>query len=98
MPDIYNVPERVSAGSPSPVPNIDRYREAWAAAQNDPDAFWLGIARRIAWAKEPTKGLEGSFLDIAKGPLSWFGDGELNVTVSCIDRHLAHSAEKTAIL
>ena len=28
--DIYPVPERVSAGSPSPIPDMNRYREVYA--------------------------------------------------------------------
>jgi len=97
--DVYLVPERVSAGSPSPVPDMNRYREVYAHAQNDPEGFWLGIAnQRIAWHKAPTMGFTGSFADVADGPLTWFADGELNVTVSCLDRHLATQGDKIAIL
>jgi acetyl-CoA synthetase len=81
------------------MPDMDRYREIWTQAQNDPEGFWLRIAReRIAWEKPPSMGFTGSFHDIAQGPITWFADGELNATVSCIDRHLPALAEKTAIL
>ena len=99
MADIYSVPERVRAGSPSPIPDMDRYRDTYAAATNDPEGFWLRVTReRIAWEKAPTMGLTGSYHDIAQGPITWFADGELNATVSCIDRHLPARAYKTAIL
>ncbi len=97
--DIYPVPERVSAGSPSPIPDMNRYREVYANAKNDPEGFWLRIANeRIAWQQAPTMGLTGDYHTIDEGPLSWFADGTLNATVSCLDRHLATRGDKVAIL
>jgi len=98
-PTLYPVPERVSAASPSPVPNLAAYREAWANAQNDPEGFWLNVTRdRIRWRTEPTIGIEGSYHEIADGPLRWFGDGTLNITESCLDRHVEAHPDKTAII
>ena len=99
MKDVYSVPARVREGSPSPLADLAAWREAVLAATNDPDGFWLDITRaRIAWERVPTLGLVGDFHTIAEGPLSWFGDGELNVTVSCLDRHVATQPDKVAIL
>ena len=95
----YDVPARVREGANTPISNLDRYREHYANAVNDPDGFWLSQTReRIAWDEEPTEGLHGSFHEIKDGPLSWFSDGKLNVTVSCIDRHLEARGDKIAIL
>ncbi len=95
----YEVPARVRENAATPITDLDRYREHWARAERDPDSFWLDVTKeRIAWRKEPTVGLEGSFHEIAEGPLSWFGDGELNVTESCLDRHLETRGDKVAIL
>ena len=95
----YEVPERVRENAATPIHDLDRYREHWARAERDPDSFWLEVTKeRVAWRKEPTLGLEGSFHEIAEGPLSWFGDGELNVTESCLDRHLESQGDKVAIL
>lgn len=95
----FPVPARVRENAVTPIVDLDRYREAVARAQVDPDGFWLDIAHsRIAWAKKPTMGLEGGFHGIIDGPLSWFADGELNVSVSCVDRHLENRADKVAIL
>ncbi len=95
----YEVPARVRESAATPIRDLDRYREAAAQAVHDPDGFWLDVTRaRVAWSKEPTEGLVGGFDTIKRGPLSWFGDGELNVTVSCLDRHLASRGDKVAIL
>ncbi|ACY18614.1 acetate--CoA ligase [Haliangium ochraceum] len=97
--DLYPVPERVSAGSPSTIKDMNSYRDVVSRAATDPDGFWLGVTReRIAWASEPTLGLEGSYHEVADGPFSWFSDGTLNVTESCLDRHAREQPDKVAIL
>ena len=99
MSDLHPVPERVRAGSPNPITDLDRYREQHAAVAADPDGFWLAETRaNVAWRTEPTLGLQGSFYDIADGPISWFADGTLNLTESCLDRHLDTRGDKVAIL
>ena len=56
------------------------YREAEA----DFDGFWSRLAREfISWFVEPTKGLEWS-----PPHCTWFEDGVLNVSYSCLDRHV----------
>ena len=95
----YPIPERVSADSPSPISSMDAWREQWLAARADPGGFWLAeTRRRLRWRTEPTRGLEGSFHSIADGPLAWFSDGTLNITESCLDRHVEAHPDKIAIL
>ena len=95
----YPVPARVTAGSPNPIRSLDAYREHHARCAADPDGFWLDETHaRVAWQTPPTQGLHGNFHDIAEGSLSWFADGTLNVTESCLDRHLAERGDKVAIL
>ena len=95
----YEVPARVRENAATPITYLDRYREHWMRAERDPDGFWLDVAKeRVAWRKEPTLGLAGGFDEIKGGPLSWFSDGQLNVTESCVDRHLETRGDKVAIL
>ncbi len=99
MTDTYAVPARVAADSPNPITSLDAWRERWMAATTDPNGFWLAEAKaRVEWRTEPTVGLEGDFRTIPAGPLSWFADGTLNLTESCLDRHLATRGDKTAII
>jgi acetyl-CoA synthetase len=66
-------------------------------ARRDPDGFWREEMRRIAWMREPTRIKNTSF----EGDVSikWFEDGELNASVSCLDRHLeAGRGEQVAII
>ncbi len=99
MQTTYPVPARVSEGSRNIANNMAAYREVYSLAQSDPDRFWLAQTReRIAWRTKPTVGLEGGYATVAEQPFRWFSDGVLNVTESCLDRHLESHPDKTAIL
>ncbi len=56
----------------------------YEAAENDYLAFWESWARKLQWMKPFTQVLEWN------EPFArWFGDGELNASVNCLDRHVA---------
>ncbi len=61
-------------------------------AERDLEGFWASWARNLEWSKPFTKVLEW------KEPFArWFYDGELNVSVNCLDRHVrAGKGEKIA--
>ena len=46
MSDMHPVPERVSAGSTSPIQTLDDYRAWWQRAAQDPDGTWLELSER----------------------------------------------------
>lgn len=62
---------------------------------SDPEAFWASQAEGYLWRKEWQAVLE---YDFHKPEVKWFLGGKLNITESCIDRHLATRADQTAIL
>jgi acetyl-CoA synthetase len=52
-------------------------------ADADYQAYWASWARKLEWSKPFTTVLEWN------QPFArWFGDGELNVSVNCLDRHV----------
>ncbi|GEE01467.1 acetyl-coenzyme A synthetase [Gordonia spumicola] len=59
--------------------------EMYARADANPDEFWAEQARRLDWATPFTQTLDWSGAPFAK----WFVGGELNVSVNCVDRHVA---------
>jgi len=63
----------------------------------DPKRFWLDQARRLAWDKFPTQAGDWSF-DENDFHIHWFADGELNLSVNCLDRHLAEEGDRTALI
>jgi len=82
------------------VSSMEQYQQMWEQSVKDPDAFWLEQAKRLSWFKEPTKSLEFTWDTKARRiEHTWFADGELNVSVNCLDRHLGTpTAQKTAII
>jgi acetyl-CoA synthetase len=64
----------------------------YADAERDPLEFWASWARTLEWMKPFTTVLEWN------EPFArWFADGELNVSVNCLDRHvLAGRGDKVA--
>jgi acetyl-CoA synthetase len=73
------------------------YRRDYARSIADPDGFWADVAKRLDWYRTPTQIRDVSF-DAADLHIRWFGDGELNASVNCLDRHLASRGDKTALL
>ena len=64
---------------------------------SDPDRFWLDQARRLTWSKFPAQAGDWSF-DEDKFGIRWYADGELNLSVNCLDRHLAEHGDRTALI
>jgi acetyl-CoA synthetase len=63
-------------------------------AARDPEKFWAGEARQLAWIKPWTKVLEWN-----PPHAKWFIGGKLNVAANCIDRHLnGPRREKAALI
>ena len=63
----------------------------------DPDAFWGDVATRIDWFRAPTEVKDVSFA-LEDFRIRWYADGTLNVSVNCLDRHLATRGDKTALV
>ena len=72
------------------------YNEMYKSSIDNPSSFWSEQANNfldwlVKWDKV-------SAFDFNTGSAKWFANGKLNVSVNCIDRHLATEAEKTAII
>jgi acetyl-CoA synthetase len=66
--------------------------DMYEAAERDYAEFWASWARRLEWIKPFTVALEWN-----EPYARWFGDGQLNVSVNCLDRHVrAGRGEKIA--
>ncbi len=70
------------------VGSLAQYQAMYKESVEQPDTFWAGIARELHWFREPSKGLDW---DASTDPskVSWFADGSLNMSVNCVDRHVA---------
>ncbi len=75
----------------------DDYQRMVAESIAAPDQFWGDVGQRIDWLRVPTQISDVSFAS-DDFRIRWYADGQLNVTLSCLDRHLAERGDKTALL
>ena len=73
------------------------YLRDYQKSVDDPDAFWGKVAQRLDWITPPTIIRNVSFAE-DDFRIRWFEDGELNVAVNCLDRHLHTRGDKPAIV
>ena len=70
---------------------------AHAAFDRDPASWWHSLAARLDWFHFPQQ-MDDVDFDPEHFRIRWYADGELNVAVNCLDRHLAKHADRVAIL
>jgi acetyl-CoA synthetase len=89
---VYPVPQAFDARI-----GPDELAALHAKANSDPDAFWLEQAKRLTWSKFPTQAGDWSY-DEADFGIRWYADGELNLSVNCLDRHLPEHGDEVALI
>ena len=94
MSDLYPVKPEFAARARI---GKDDYQRLYRESMQDPDGFWRQAAERLDWFRKPTVIKDVSF-DLDDFRIRWFADGELNVSVNCLDRQLATRGDKVAIL
>src|SRR5579883_2460716 len=99
--ETLSFPPPPALSSKAYIGSFEKYKEMYDRSVKDPHRFWLEQAlKELHWFKPPAKTLEFKW-DTKKRIIEhkWFEDGELNVSVNCLDRHLnSPIKEKTAIL
>jgi acetyl-CoA synthetase len=73
------------------------YEEAWRRLEADPNGFWTEVAGRLDWIK-PFSVVKDVSFKRQDFRVRWYADGVLNASVNCLDRHLPHRANDTAII
>jgi len=75
------------------VGSFEAYEAMYARAASDPDGFWAEQASALQWAERWTQVLDWKLPDAR-----WFIGGKLNVSVNCLDRHVASARKNKAAL
>jgi len=89
---VFEPPVAFARNASVQAADLERLRRE---AREDPLGYWGRLAREhIHWQKPFTQVLD----DSSAPNYRWFTDGDLNVSVNCLDRHLAERADKTAII
>ena len=74
----------------------DDYQRSVASPEAN-DAYWAERAQAIDWIKAPTI-ISNVNYDLDDFRIKWFEDGQLNISVNCLDRHLKTNPYKPAII
>ncbi|VAX08581.1 Acetyl-CoA synthetase [hydrothermal vent metagenome] len=90
---VYPVPKNIAAQAH--ITEADYFR-LYQQSIDDPAGFWAEQAMVfLDWYTPWNTVLDW---DYNKGHIRWFKGGKLNVSVNCIDRHLASRGDQTAII
>jgi acetyl-CoA synthetase len=73
------------------------YAAALARVERDPDAYWMELAGRLDWIRKPSRTKDVSF-NREDFHVRWYEDGVLNVSVNCLDRHIAQRGDQVALI
>lgn len=81
--------------TPFQIPSFEAYLDAYQKSITAPEAFWEHIAKQFIWERKWDKVLEWDF----KEPkIEWFKGAKLNITVNCLDRHIATKGNQAALV
>uniref|UniRef100_A0A673XNA7 Propionate--CoA ligase n=1 Tax=Salmo trutta TaxID=8032 RepID=A0A673XNA7_SALTR len=72
------------------------YKELYELSVKDPETFWGSIAKeRLTWNKPFDQVRD---CEITSGKINWFLGGQLNVSVNCLDVHVAKHPDRVALV
>jgi len=92
-PHIYHVKPQIAARAHI---TAETYQALYQQSIDQPEAFWDNQAGKfLNWQKPWDKVMD---YDYPTAYIRWFEGGKLNVSVNCLDRHLAERADQVAII
>lgn len=78
------------------IKGLEEYFQVYRKSVDNPEQFWEEIAEEnFIWRKRWDRVLDWDF---EKPEVKWFEGAQLNITENCLDRHLYHRGDKTAII
>ena len=80
--------------------NAELYQRMYEQSVQQPEKFWLEQCETLEWFRKPTHARHYTWdTEARRIQHTWFEDGQLNVSVNCLDRHLKTATrDKVAIL
>ncbi|KAG7328757.1 hypothetical protein KOW79_008701 [Hemibagrus wyckioides] len=86
----------LSSAAPSSLLAGKTHAELRELSAREPERFWDSVAReRITWIR----GFERvQDCDLGRGKIGWFLGGQLNVSVNCLDVHVAKDPNRVALI
>ncbi len=80
---------------PFQIKSYEEYKIEYDRSIKDPDGFWADVASSFSWHKSWDFVSRSNF---EEARFEWFGGSRLNITENCLDRHLLHKGDETALV
>lgn len=98
LKEIYPVPE--SFREKAYIKSYEEYKTMWQESIDDPEFFWGKIADEyVTWFKKWDQVADYNYGESADDLyIKWFVNAKLNVSYTCLDRHLEKRGDQTAII
>ena len=68
------------------ISSLQDYERVYKQSIEEPEIFWGNVAKELEWTQPWTQVLDASEAPFYK----WFVDGKTNISVNCLDRHVAN--------
>ncbi len=77
------------------IHSFEEYQKAYNYSLENPEQFWAEIAENYQWYQKWHTVLK---YDWHKPEFSWFEGAKLNISLNCLDRHLATRSKQIALI
>ncbi|WP_306590948.1 acetate--CoA ligase [Geothrix sp. 21YS21S-4] len=77
------------------IKTMEEYQRLYRLSLDNPEWFWGEQAKTLTWFHPWQSVFDADYKEV---DFSWFSGGRLNASFNCVDRHLPHLGDKTAII
>ncbi|MEI6471781.1 MAG: acetate--CoA ligase [Holophagaceae bacterium] len=77
------------------IKTMEEYQRLYRLSLDNPEWFWGEQAKTLTWFHPWQSVFDADYREV---DFSWFLGGRINACFNCVDRHLPHLGDKTAII
>jgi len=77
------------------IKTMEEYQRLYRLSLDNPEWFWGEQAKTLTWFHPWQSVFDADYKEV---DFSWFLGGRINACFNCVDRHLPHLGDKTAII
>ena len=77
------------------IKTMEEYQRLYRLSLDNPEWFWGEQAKTLTWFHPWQSVFDADYKEV---DFSWFSGGRLNACFNCVDRHLPHLGDKTALI
>ena len=77
------------------IKTMEEYQRLYRLSLDNPEWFWGEQAKSLTWFHPWQSVFDADYREV---DFSWFSGGRINACFNCVDRHLPHLGDKTALI